>query len=63
MRGHICAPPTHVLGNLLWGTTQTLEGVRNPYMENVTGLSVINDCGLKILLESCSYACTSKLVM
>ena len=49
VQGHVCAQPTHILGNLLWGTTQTLEGVRNPYTEAVRGLSVIDAYGLKYL--------------
>ena len=60
IQGNFCAPPTHVLGNLLRSTTQTLKGVWNPYTKAVKGLSVINAGSLKILFESCRYGWPSK---
>ena len=63
MQGNFCAPPTHVLGNLLRSTTQTLKGVWNPYTKAVRGLPAINAGGLKILLESCRYGWPSKRTM
>ena len=63
IQGNFCAPPTHVQGNLLQSTTQTLKGVWNPYTKAVRGLPAINAGGLKILLESCRYGWPSKRTM
>ena len=63
IRGNFCAPPTHVLGNLLRSTTQTFKGVWNPYTKAVKGLSFSNARDLKILLESCRYGWPSKRTM
>ena len=63
IQGNFSAPPTHVLGNLLRSTTQTLKRVWNPSTKAVRGLSVTNAGGLKILLESCRYGGPSKRTM
>lgn len=52
MKSHVCAPPTHVLGNLVLGATQALESVRNGYAKAMVGLSAIDTCSFKVLVES-----------
>ena len=56
IQSHLRTSSAHILSDLLRGATQALKGVRDPYTETMRGLSIINICGFKMLMESFRYS-------